>query len=215
MASTSQAPRRPSTRQSTSSTSSRTKDREGETVLKEVVYTRKLLRSLKKRSEQAKKLFAKEWGLSSTSRIRQKLFSRRELDEIERLKYRINPNKYRRARSSRSASDAKHKKPGETEEEDEAAVFKDSNIFLKGTQSANPHNDYSQHFVDTGQRPQNFIRDTGMDERFEEYPKLKELIRLKDEQIRRGSYPPVYLKVDNLATFDLTSLGVKFDAQSK
>lgn len=31
----------------------------------------------------------------------------------------------------------------------------------QGTQSANPHNDYSQHFVDTGQRPQNFIRDTG------------------------------------------------------
>ena len=32
----------------------------------------------------------------------------------------------------------------------------------QGTQSANPHNDYSQHFVDTGQRPQNFIRDTGL-----------------------------------------------------
>ncbi|OON22858.1 hypothetical protein X801_01247 [Opisthorchis viverrini] len=30
-----------------------------------------------------------------------------------------------------------------------------------GTQSANPHNDYCQHFVDTGERPQNFIRDTG------------------------------------------------------
>jgi hypothetical protein len=33
--------------------------------------------------------------------------------------------------------------------------------------------------VDTGQRPQNFIRDTGLADRFEEYPKLKELIRLK------------------------------------
>ncbi|VDQ10148.1 unnamed protein product [Trichobilharzia regenti] len=32
----------------------------------------------------------------------------------------------------------------------------------EGTQSANPHNDYCQHFVDTGERPQNFIRDTGM-----------------------------------------------------
>ncbi len=31
----------------------------------------------------------------------------------------------------------------------------------QGTQSANPHNDYCQHFVDTGQRPQNFIRDVG------------------------------------------------------
>ena len=41
------------------------------------------------------------------------------------------------------------------------STYKDSNIFLKGTQSANPHNDYSQHFVDIGQRPQNFIRDVG------------------------------------------------------
>ena len=31
-----------------------------------------------------------------------------------------------------------------------------------GTQSANPHNDYCQNFVDTGERPQNFIRDVGM-----------------------------------------------------
>ena len=43
---------------------------------------------------------------------------------------------------------------GETE-------YKGSNVFLKGTQSANPHNDYSQHFIDTGQRAQNFIRDVG------------------------------------------------------
>ena len=51
--------------------------------------------------------------------------------------------------------------------------------YVQGTQSSNPHNDYCQHFVDTGQRPQNFIRDTGIADRFEEYPKLKELIRLK------------------------------------
>ena len=42
--------------------------------------------------------------------------------------------------------------PNRTEE------FRDSTAFLKGTQSLNPHNDYSQNFVDTGQRPQNFIR---------------------------------------------------------
>lgn len=44
---------------------------------------------------------------------------------------------------------------------EDSSTYQDSNIFLKGTQSANPHNDYSQHFVDTGQRPQNFIRDVG------------------------------------------------------
>lgn len=39
--------------------------------------------------------------------------------------------------------------------------FSGPSTFLKGTQSSNPHNDYCQHFVDTGERPQNFIRDTG------------------------------------------------------
>ena len=34
-------------------------------------------------------------------------------------------------------------------------------LFFQGTQSANPHNDYCQHYVDTGERPQNFIRDVG------------------------------------------------------
>lgn len=34
-------------------------------------------------------------------------------------------------------------------------------IYFQGTQSLNPHNDYCQHFVDTGHRPQNFIRDVG------------------------------------------------------
>lgn len=65
--------------------------------------------------------------------------------------------------------------------QEEEKVYKGSISFLKGTQSANPHNDYSQHFVDIGQRPQNFIRDSGLNERFDEYPKLKELIRLKDQ----------------------------------
>jgi len=58
-------------------------------------------------------------------------------------------------------------------------TYKDSSTFLKGTQSANPHNDYCQHFVDTGHRPQNFIRDVGLTDRFEEYHKLKDLICLK------------------------------------
>ena len=51
-------------------------------------------------------------------------------------------------------SDKNDSETGQTE-------FRDSTAFLKGTQSMNPHNDYSQNFVDTGQRPQNFIRDTG------------------------------------------------------
>ncbi|XP_078741212.1 N(6)-adenosine-methyltransferase non-catalytic subunit METTL14, partial [Lampetra fluviatilis] len=79
-----------------------------------------------------------------------------------------------------------------------------------GTQSLNPHNDYCQHFVDTGQRPQNFIRDVGLADRFEEYPKLRELIRLKDELIANTNCPPMYLQAD-LPAFPLSSLQTKFD----
>lgn len=90
------------------------------------------------------------------------------------------------------------------------AQLKLSHSFFQGTQSSNPHNDYCQHFVDTGQRPQNFIRDVGLADRFEEYPKLRELIRLKDELISETATPPMYLKTD-LKTFDLKNLDVKFD----
>ena len=99
----------------------------------------------------------------------------------------------------------------ETDEtEQEHIEFRDSTAFLKGTQSLNPHNDYSQNFVDTGQRPQNFIRDVGLADRFEEYPKLRELIRLKNELVTSTAHPPMYLKCD-LETFDLKSLKHQFD----
>ncbi len=49
-----------------------------------------------------------------------------------------------------------------------------------------------------------------MENRFEEYPKLRELIKLKDELIAQTATPPMYLKCD-LETFDLRDLDSKFD----
>lgn len=83
-------------------------------------------------------------------------------------------------------------------------------LLFKGTQSSNPHNDYCQHFIDTGQRPQNFIRDVGLADRFEEYPKLRELIKLKDDLIAETATPPMYLKTD-LLSYNLKELNCKFD----
>jgi mRNA (2'-O-methyladenosine-N6-)-methyltransferase len=54
---------------------------------------------------------------------------------------------------------------GGQQDEEAKLLYTDSSTFLKGTQSSNPHNDYCQHFVDTGQRPQNFIRDVGLADR--------------------------------------------------
>ena len=64
--------------------------------------------------------------------------------------------------------------------------------------------------MDTGQRPQNFIRDTGLQDRFEEYPKLKELIRLKDDIIHKSNIPPMYLSTD-LVDFELAEMNAQFD----
>jgi len=64
--------------------------------------------------------------------------------------------------------------------------------------------------VDTGLRPANFIRDSDVEERFEEYPKLKELVDLKDRRIAERATPPTCKRVD-LRNFDLTTLGTKFD----
>ncbi|KII73176.1 N6-adenosine-methyltransferase subunit [Thelohanellus kitauei] len=89
-------------------------------------------------------------------------------------------------------------------------IFKSSKKFLTGTITGNPQNDYSQNFVDTGDRPQNFIMDTSMKDRYLEYPKLRELMRLKDELTINRGLPPLSIKAD-LRTFDLKSLKNVFD----
>lgn len=58
-------------------------------------------------------------------------------------------------------------------------VYSNKFSYLRDTLSFNPHNDYNQHFIDTGQRPQNFIRETCLSNRFKDCPKLKELVKLK------------------------------------
>ena len=79
----------------------------------------------------------------------------------------------RRVSRDKGSSSERTAKRAHSDDNDE---FHDSTAFLKGTQSRNPHNDYSQNFVDTGQRPQNFIRDVGLADRFEVSPKSQSAI---------------------------------------
>lgn len=72
-----------------------------------------------------------------------------------------------------------------------------------------PQNDYSLHFYETGERPQNFIRDYDEDKRFLDYPKLNELIKRKNEVLNKRATPAMFLKAD-LKTLDLNKLG-KYD----
>ncbi|KAJ7969910.1 methyltransferase-like protein 1 [Quillaja saponaria] len=78
--------------------------------------------------------------------------------------------------------------------------------------SRGEQNDYSQNFVDTGMRPQNFIRELELTNFVEDYPKLRELIQKKDEIVTKSTTPPVYYKCD-LKEFELSPefFGTKFD----
>ncbi|CAM0947651.1 unnamed protein product [Alopecurus aequalis] len=62
--------------------------------------------------------------------------------------------------------------------------------------SRGEQNDYSQNFVDTGMRPQNFIRELDLTSVAEDYPKLRELIQRKDEIVAQAASPPMYYKCD-------------------
>ncbi|GAA5874215.1 hypothetical protein JCM16303_005777 [Sporobolomyces ruberrimus] len=56
-------------------------------------------------------------------------------------------------------------------------------------------NDYSAEYVESGQRPQNYIRNAQVETRFSEYPKLESLLSHKHAltESARYSIPPTYL----------------------
>ena len=144
-------------------------------------------------------MFPFQLGVSSVNELRQILGT--EINESQKKKIKVNASK---------SEEEKLEKQNNAAMTDEI-VYKDSSTFLKGTQSSNPHNDYCQHFIDTGQRPQNFIRDVGLADRFEEYPKLRELIKLKDDLISDTAAPPMYLKTDLFSQNLKDMKDLKFD----
>ncbi|KAG1668004.1 N6-adenosine-methyltransferase non-catalytic subunit [Nymphon striatum] len=177
------------------------------------------LKSLRERSQKRRELIAQQLGLGSADDLGKELHMHDvKNNEIGTLASHSpsssNENQKKNSEDTDEPENKRHKpvtnSPQQSDDYPEEEVYRDSSTFLKGTQSANPHNDYCQHFVDTGQRPQNFIRDVGLADRFEEYPKLKELIKLKDELISKTATPPMYLKCD-LMNYNLKDLNCKFD----
>jgi len=86
----------------------------------------------------------------------------------------------------------------------------DDGVSMQVSEKFLMRNDYSQTFIDSGLRPQNFIRDLDYPNRYSEYPKIERLITLKDDILAKRATPAMSLKVD-LKEHDLTALGTKFD----
>ncbi|SCV73260.1 BQ2448_7185 [Microbotryum intermedium] len=90
---------------------------------------------------------------------------------------------------------------GHLEEEADEGALERRKKEAWGTSYLHEHdsirNDYSKHYVETGQRPQNFIRGAQVEERFSEYPKLSRLLDLKHALLSSPSYsiPPTYLNL--------------------
>jgi len=111
-------------------------------------------------------------------------YSQNQKQNEEEEKVRKEGEKQRRSKSSKEKHHHHHKSKHEHEHsssrkersyEKEKREKKDTREFrspkeMQLAQSTSVFkNDYSQHFVDTNQRPQNFIRDANLHDRFEEY----------------------------------------------
>ena len=66
--------------------------------------------------------------------------------------------------------------------------------------------DLCEYFALTGRRPQNFVKDDHIDERFKNHPKNAKIIELKNKFIAKRNHDPVGLQAD-LKSFDLKQLG--------
>lgn len=124
------------------------------------------LKELRERSQKRKELLALALGASGPEELKNILHSdvsppKKPHDNTRGGSPSIK-NPVHKSVLEKSAMDMQalgNKSSDDIDEFEQEEIYTDSSTFLKGTQSANPHNDYCQHFVDTGERPQNFIRD--------------------------------------------------------
>lgn len=56
--------------------------------------------------------------------------------------------------------------------------------------------DYSKYYLKTGARPQNFLKENEPHERFKEHPKTQELLKLKDDLVKKRNHPSMSIKGD-------------------
>ncbi|CAG7851376.1 N6-adenosine-methyltransferase subunit METTL14 {ECO:0000250/UniProtKB:Q3UIK4}; AltName: Full=Methyltransferase-like protein 14 [Serendipita indica DSM 11827] len=59
-------------------------------------------------------------------------------------------------------------------------------------------NDYSQQYVDGGDWPQNWVLGAELEHRFEEYPKQRRLLELKQLAVKSQAHPPAHLPLSSL-----------------
>ena len=179
-----------------------------------------LVAELKRRSKLRRKALMREYQVNSFENVLSKCNSHIESQEND-VEVMINKVLKHNNLLSASMLDANVDKNVEVESftsepilscDEESADSTDATSHPKKPINFNikPHNDYSQNYVDSDLRPHNFVHDAGYENRFREYPKLRELIRLKDELVKQTNTPPMYMYCD-LTKYNLKRLKSVFD----
>ncbi|KAE8233356.1 hypothetical protein CF326_g1605 [Tilletia indica] len=93
-----------------------------------------------------------------------------------------------------SAAAAQNVTPSTLSPEEKAQHFGPNYL----SQEDSLRNDFSQRYVDSGagELPGNAVRNPFLASRFEEYPKLKRLVQIKEELVSAKAHPPTYLYAD-------------------
>ena len=116
------------------------------------------LEELKAKALARRHALAANLGLDSAAQLTEALHSKSErrklLDEKNQIfenRTGSHSNPLKKKNQSKSRDEKKSSENSKKEKEREEPGYTDSSTFLKGTNSNNPHNDYCQNFIDTGQ----------------------------------------------------------------
>ena len=94
------------------------------------------IEQLRAKAEARRRALCADLGLSSSQQLTEALHSKSERRKLNDEKAQIQPVEKKRPKKREDSS---------------TPEYTDSSTFLKGTNSKNPHNDYCQNFIDTGQ----------------------------------------------------------------
>ena len=104
------------------------------------------LEQLRAKAQARRQTLCADLGLSSSQQLTEALHSKAERRKMHDEKAQLSGTE----KKKKNRPQKREEQPSASSEAGKAE-YTDSSTFLKGTNSKNPHNDYCQNFIDTGQ----------------------------------------------------------------